>query len=239
MRAFSEAVKWVFLDLDNTLWDFDANAEEAIKELYHRHELHLHCDFHVDQFLSLYKDVNAAYWLRYEKGEVTKEVLRTARFTDTFDAMGLEAALQPANVWQEYLDICPIMTRMMPGALDCLAELKKKYRIALLTNGFERTQHTKISVSGIGDFVDFMMTSESVGMAKPDSRFFALALEKAGCIAQEAVYLGDTWHTDVEGGMGAGIVSYWYRRGQDRRDLPLDDSNFGGVVDDLMDFARL
>ena len=50
MRAFSEAVKWVFLDLDNTLWDFDANAEEAIKELYHRHELHLHCDFHVDQF---------------------------------------------------------------------------------------------------------------------------------------------------------------------------------------------
>ena len=32
MKAFSEAVKWVFLDLDNTLWDFDANAEEAIKE---------------------------------------------------------------------------------------------------------------------------------------------------------------------------------------------------------------
>jgi FMN phosphatase YigB (HAD superfamily) len=153
--------------------------------------------------------------------------------------MGLEAALQPANVWQEYLDICPIMTRMMPGALDCLAELKKKYRIALLTNGFERTQQTKISVSGIGEFVDFMMTSESVGMAKPDSRFFALALEKAGCNAQEAVYLGDTWHTDVDGGMGAGIVSYWYRRGQDRRELPLDDSNFGGVVDDLMDFARL
>lgn len=88
MKAFSEAVKWVFLDLDNTLWDFDANAEEAIKELYHRHELHLHSDFHVDQFLSLYKDVNAAYWLRYEKGEVTKEVLRTARFNDTFTAMG-------------------------------------------------------------------------------------------------------------------------------------------------------
>ena len=193
----------------------------------------------MDQFLALYKDVNAAYWLRYEKGEVTKEVLRTARFTDTFNAMGLEAALQPANVWQEYLDICPIMTRMTPGALDCLAELKKKYRIALLTNGFERTQQTKISVSGIGEFVDFMMTSESVGMAKPDSRFFALALEKAGCKAQEAVYLGDTWHTDVEGGMGAGIVSYWYRRGQDRRELPLDDSNFGGVVEDLIDFARL
>ncbi len=239
MKAFSEAVKWVFLDLDNTLWDFDANAEEAIKELYHRHELHLHSDFHVDQFLSLYKDVNAAYWLRYEKGEVTKEVLRTARFTDTFTAMGVPPALQPANVWQEYLEICPVMTRMMPGALACLAELKKKYRIALLTNGFESTQRTKIGVSGIGEFVDFMMTSEAVGMAKPDPQFFALALEKAGVRAEEVVYLGDTWHTDVEGGMGAGIVSYWYRRGQERGELPQGDAMFGGVVDDLMDFAGL
>ncbi|MEY2937855.1 MAG: hypothetical protein RL062_444 [Bacteroidota bacterium] len=239
MRAFTEAVKWVFLDLDNTLWDFDANAEEAIKELYHRHQLHLHSDFHVDQFLALYKDVNAAYWLRYEKGEVTKEVLRTARFTDTFTAMGVAPALQPANVWQEYLEICPVMTRMMPGALDCLAELKKKYRIALLTNGFEKTQQTKIAVSGIAPYIDFMLSSEAIGIAKPDPKFFGLALEKAGCDAKEAVYLGDTWHTDVEGGMGAGIVSYWYRRGQDFRSMPQDDPCFGGVVEDLLDFARL
>ena len=200
MRAFSEAVKWVFLDLDNTLWDFDANAEEAIKELYHRHELHLHCDFHVDQFLSLYKDVNAAYWLRYEKGEVTKEVLRTARFTDTFNAMGVAPALQPANVWQEYLEICPVMTRMMPGALECLAELKKKYRIALLTNGFENTQQTKIAVSGIGEYVDFMMTSEAVGMAKPDSRFLLWRLKKRVLVQRKRciwVILGTrTWKVE-------------------------------------------
>lgn len=89
-----------------------------------------------------------------------------------------------------------------------------------MTNGFESTQRTKIGVSGIGEFVDFMMTSEAVGMAKPDPQFFALALEKAGVRAEEVVYLGDTWHTDVEGGMGAGIVSYWYRRGQERGELP-------------------
>ena len=239
MRAFSKAVKWVFLHLDNTLWDFDANAEEAIKALYHRHQLHLHSDYHVDQFLALYKDVNAAYWLRYEKGEVTKEVLRTARFTDTFTAMGVPPALQPLDVWQEYLEICPVMTRMMPGALACLEALREKYQIGLLTNGFEQTQQTKIVASGIAPFIDFMLSSEAIGVAKPDPNFFALALGKAGCKAHEAVYLGDTWHTDVEGGMGAEIVSYWYRRGQDLRPLPTENPYFGGVVDDLLQFAGL
>jgi len=43
----------------------------------------------------------------------------------------------------------------------------------------------------------------------------------------------------VEGGMGAGIVSYWYRRGQDYRELPKDETLFGGVVDDLLEFSHL
>ena len=58
LKPFPTGVKWVFLDLDNTLWDFDANATEALKELYRRHHLHLHTDYHVDQFVALYQDVN-------------------------------------------------------------------------------------------------------------------------------------------------------------------------------------
>ena len=237
MKPFPTSVEWVFLDLDNTLWDFDANANEALKELYRRHELHLHSDFHVDQFVSLYQDVNAAYWKRYELGEVSKEVLRTARFTDTFDLMGVPAALQPKDVWQEYLDICPIMTQMMPKALEALDVLKTRFKIALLTNGFEATQQTKIRCSGIAPYIDFMVTSESLGIAKPNKLFFDHALSQAECEAPQAVYLGDTWDTDVTGGLQAGIRTYWYRRGQAHREEthPL----YGGAVEDLMAFAHL
>lgn len=237
LKSFPASVKWVFLDLDNTLWDFDANANEALKELYRRHNLHLHTDYHVDQFVSLYQDVNAAYWKRYERGEVTKEVLRSARFTDTFDAMGIPPMLQPANVWQEYLDICPIMTLMMPNALEALEKLSQRFHIALLTNGFEATQQTKIACSGIAPYVKFMVTSETLGVAKPSVDFFNEALIQAGCDASQVVYLGDTWDTDVLGGMNAGILTYWYRRGQQIR--ACNDVLFGGIVDDLMGFAQL
>lgn len=237
LKPFPSTVKWVFLDLDNTLWDFDANANEALRELYRRHNLHLHTTYHVDQFVALYQDVNAAYWRRYERGEVSKEVLRSARFTDTFDAMGIPPMVQPVDVWQEYLDICPRMTLMMPGALKALEVLSGRFQIALLTNGFEATQQIKISCSGIAPWIKFMVTSESLGLAKPSPAFFEQARLKANCELNEVVYLGDTWETDVEGGIGAGMFTYWYQRGQ--MDCFSDSTLYGGAVQDLTDFAHL
>ncbi len=234
-------INWVFLDLDNTLWDFDGNAEEALKVLFERHQLEFHTNYQVDQFISLYKDVNHAYWARYENGEVDKETLRTRRFTDTFELMGLPHALHPNNVWQEYLDICPLMTRMMTGALECLELLSKNYKIGILTNGFEETQAIKLKESGIGKFVDFVQSSERVGLAKPDVEFFKLALNSVNCTAENAIYIGDNFKTDVIGGLSAGIKTYWYRYDQNLQNkTPIPDDLiqfYGGEISDLCHWA--
>lgn len=234
-------IEWVFLDLDNTLWDFDGNAEEALKVLFEKHQIEYHTGYKVDQFVSLYKDVNHAYWARYERGEVDKETLRTKRFSDTFDLMGLPHALQPENVWQEYLDICPLMTKMMPGAIDCLKLLSCKYKIGILTNGFEQTQTIKLKESGLGAFVDYMQSSERVGLAKPSSDFFELALNSVQCKVGNAVYIGDNFHTDVLGGLMSGIKTYWYKLSDDvfkTQELDEFGQLYGGEVSDLCHWAQ-
>jgi putative hydrolase of the HAD superfamily len=109
--------------------------------------------------------------------------------------------------------------------------------LALLTNGFEVTQRIKIEASGIGEYVEFMVTSEALGVAKPNIEFFNHAMAKAGCKAEEVVYLGDTWDTDVEGGMGAELLTYWYHLGEGERQS--ENVFFGGKVNDLLAFARL
>ena len=236
----STQLRWVFLDLDNTLWDFDGNAQEALKVLFERHQLHLHSTYQVEQFIHLYQDVNQAYWSKYERGEVDKETLRTRRFTDTFDLMGVPHALQPDNVWQEYLDICPQMTRLMPGAQECLELLSQKFKIGLLTNGFEQTQQIKLSSSGLGQWVDFMQSSERVGLAKPDSKFFELALNSVQCSPEQAVYIGDNLKTDVWGGVGAGIDTYFYNPSKTKipsNQFP-DSIHFKGEAIDLLNWAE-
>lgn len=229
-------IDWVFLDLDNTLWDFDANAREALKVLFQRHQLEYHTGFQEEQFILLYQDVNAAYWSRYEKGEVSKEVLRVARFHDTFAKMGLSPALYPKDVWQEYLDICPRMTRLIPNAIEVLTMLKREVSIGILTNGFTETQRIKLRESGIGQWIDFVQTSEEIREAKPNRAFFTKAFESCKTHAQNCIYIGDNLKTDVEGGMNAGICTSHFNY-SNIPELPTTISNhslFGGSYKTLM-----
>jgi putative hydrolase of the HAD superfamily len=203
----------LLLDLDNTLWDFDGNAEEALAELFHRHRLQVRTSHSVHQFIDTYKSINKTYWKRYEAGEIQKDLLRTGRFIDTFRALGIPDEEHPENVWDEYLEICPLMTRMMPGAMAFVQEMKEVFVLVLLTNGFEKTQRTKIQACGLDSYVELMITSESVGIAKPDKAIFdvaiAAATEKCGAF-NRVFYAGDTWDTDVKGGVNAGIPTFWY-----------------------------
>jgi putative hydrolase of the HAD superfamily len=204
----------LLLDLDNTLWDFDANAEEALSVLFHKHHLHLRSRHSVHHFIERYKAINKTYWKRYEANEVSKDELRVARFTDTFLELGIPLVEHPENIWEEYLEICPVMTRMMPGALTFLAEMKVYFVLGLVTNGFDKTQNLKINTTGINEYIDFMVTSESFGIAKPDPAIFAHAVRLANGTNETSFYLGDTWDTDVVGGLNAGIKTAWYNHGK-------------------------
>lgn len=210
----SSKKKLLLLDLDNTLWDFDGNAEEALVVLFHRHHLHLRSSYQVHEFVDLYKVVNKSFWKRYEQGEIDKHYLRSERFAETFRKMGIPEEEHPENVWEEYIEICPAMDRMILGAMEFLDEMAKKCRIGIVTNGFEVTQKKKVENTGIAGYMDFMVTSEGCGIPKPNAGIFQLALEQGQEKAGNALYIGDTWDTDMLGGMGAGIPCLWFNPNQ-------------------------
>lgn len=230
----------LLLDLDNTLWDFDANAEEALSELFYRHHLHLRTDYSVAYFVEVYKVTNKAFWKRYELGEINKEYLRSARFTDTFLQMGIPESEHPEQIWEEYLSICPNMTRLMPGATLFLEEMSELFRIGLITNGFENTQTIKLKQSGIGRFTSFMVTSESLGVAKPAAEIFLHACAIGGVAPAETCYAGDTWTTDVFGAANAGIPAIWYNHaGTEQSEKVANPGLFLGEARSLIQVAGI
>jgi putative hydrolase of the HAD superfamily len=59
--------------------------------------------------------------------------------------------------------------------------------------------------AGLESYLDLVVTSKEVGADKPEPAIFLAALERAGVNAQEAIYVGDQYQTDVLGARGVGI----------------------------------
>jgi FMN phosphatase YigB (HAD superfamily) len=58
---------------------------------------------------------------------------------------------------------------------------------------------------GLRELFATVLDSSVVGFTKPDPRIFALALERLGVEASDALMVGDSPSADVDGAHGAGI----------------------------------
>ena len=66
----------LFFDLDHTLWDFEKNANETLHTLYERHDFARYRTFAVEEFISVYSDMNHALWRMYQNNKISQKQLR-------------------------------------------------------------------------------------------------------------------------------------------------------------------
>lgn len=197
--------KHIFFDLDHTLWDFEKNSEETLEHLYHHYNLVNWGIEHPGLFISTYRRINDAMWAAYSRGELDKQTLREARFSNALIELGVPNEELPTGIWQLYLDICPTKANLFPHALEVLGYVSERYSVTILTNGFEETQQRKLHHSGIKPFVHHLITSEKLGFAKPDRRIFEHGMALNNAQQHDVLMIGDNIETDIEGARGAGI----------------------------------
>lgn len=97
-----------------------------------------------------------------------------------------------------------------PGAVEALNQLKDEYPLAIVTNGSPAVQRFKIERSGIADYFDVVVASGDVGVGKPGALPFTTALEKLGVKPTEAVMIGNSWKSDVQGAVNLRMRSIWF-----------------------------
>ena len=90
-----------------------------------------------------------------------------------------------------------------------LRRFEKSYRIGLLTNGDSARQWAKIHSCGLCTYFDHIIVSGDYPFEKPDPAIYRLSLEGLGVTADEALFVGDTVETDIDGAKQAGIDSLW------------------------------
>jgi putative hydrolase of the HAD superfamily len=200
----------LFFDLDHTLWDFEKNATETLHTLYERHDFARYGTFTADQFISVYSDINQALWRLYQSNKITQSQLREARFTRTLTRLGMAEEHIPTSISAEFTDILPQKSAVFPFTHEVLDYLKPKYRLHLITNGFNDVQGIKLSSSNLTHYFEEVITSEESGCLKPDPRMFRHALERTGATAAESLMIGDNLECDVLGAYNAGIDQVYF-----------------------------
>ena len=93
-----------------------------------------------------------------------------------------------------------------------LTNLRENHKLALVTNGAPDLQREKIQSTKLTQYFDAILISGEVGIGKPDSRIFMLALEALAASPSETVMVGDSLARDILGAQRAGIKGIWLNR---------------------------
>jgi putative hydrolase of the HAD superfamily len=106
----------------------------------------------------------------------------------------------------EYMEILPSKKALFPHTDEVLTYLRnRKYKLHLITNGFEQVQWRKLENAQIGSYFSTVITSEAACCLKPNKEIFDFAIGKAGCCYNESIMIGDNLDADIFGAMNAGM----------------------------------
>lgn len=205
----SKRYKAIFFDLDHTLWDFDTNSSEALRELHHSYGLH-HKGVSIDEFLKTFKRVNTQLWHQYDTGQIQQETIRKQRFHRVLLEHNIDEYEMSLQFSHDYVSQSPQKKNLIPHAHSVLEYLHPKYPLHIITNGFSDIQAIKMTSAGILHFFFSVVTSEKAGHKKPSKEIFEFALRENKLKANEVVMIGDNLVTDMGGAKAAQLDTIYF-----------------------------
>jgi putative hydrolase of the HAD superfamily len=137
------------------------------------------------------------YWRRYNS-----VILGHLKVRELQEVLERVMASQFANdAWELYPDVEPMLSevKQLGVAIGIVSDWASHLRDVATELGLDR-------------YVDFVLPSGAVGVAKPNPTFFHMALERAGVSADEGLMVGDSYRADVRGAWAAGMDAVWLDR---------------------------
>lgn len=197
----------IFFDLDHTLWDFEKNSQITFNIIFEKHGINID----LKSFMGVYKPVNLKYWDLYRNNKIDSENLRFYRLKEVFDTLKIKSDKQLIDlIAEEYINNLSNQVHLFPDAEQTLNYLATKYRLHIITNGFENVQHKKIKSSKIDHFFETVTTAEGSGYKKPDKRIFEHALGKAKTHQSKSLMIGDSLEADIQGAKDFGMPAIYF-----------------------------
>ena len=196
--------KAIFFDADDTLFDYPRAERAALRACLREFGIRIGLRIFIDS----YRRHNLEMWQAFERGETDQVTLRLERFRRVAAEFGIPG-LPLEQISAFYLEALSGQPQLFPGALATVRALDRKYPLALITNGIASVQRRRFAASPINRYFKAVVISEEVGIAKPDPRIFAPALQEIGVEAGDVLFVGDSVTSDMAAAHNAGMDFCW------------------------------
>ncbi|MCI0549370.1 MAG: YjjG family noncanonical pyrimidine nucleotidase [Anaerolineae bacterium] len=223
---------WLWFDADGTLFDYNRAEVNALQRTFESLSLHFETGY-----LDSYREINHRLWQALERQEIAPDVLRVRRFELLLENLGLDgSADEMSTAYVEQLGLC---TDLIDGAYEVLSTLHQTSRIAIVTNGLQAVQRSRLAHSKIRDFISEIIISEEVGAAKPQPAFFDVAFARTGQPPKnDVLVIGDSLTSDIQGGVEYGMDTCWYNPASEARPDGLPITYEIRHIRDLLEFIE-
>lgn len=200
-------LRYIYFDLDNTLLDHNKAESKSHQSVYEKYPVLQSVS--INKWLETYQQVNHNLWVKYQDGEIDSHQLHFSRFHNSMEELGLSTE-NSREIGVTYMDKYREFWEWIDEAEETLEQASKQFNVGIITNGFKETQHLKFKKLSMHKYTDQMIISEELGVLKPNPKVFDHATEIAGVSRGDILYVGDSYSSDIVGGVKAGWKTAWY-----------------------------
>lgn len=198
---------FIYFDLDDTLLNHKKAERQGLADV-HAHFPEVN-KVPLEQLVETYHFINKGLWEEYGRGEIDRHILHRRRFEETFASLGIDASLYK-KAGEVYMAYYRNHWEWIDGAKEAYEQIASNYPVGIITNGFAETQWLKIHQFGFKESARHIVISEEVGVMKPNQKIFDYATNLANVPRKNILYVGDSFTSDVKGGIEAGWQVAWY-----------------------------
>ena len=220
-------IKVLFLDIDNTLLDFDAAAAWAMEQCFQKDGLSYNPEMY-----TVFTEENNKIWHRIERKELTMDDLFYVRWQAILKRLALTA--DGVEMEKEFRMLLNLSAVPIDGAEEILAYLNKKgYCLCAASNGPYNQQIRRLKKADMLKYFTHCFVSEKVGADKPGRQFFDGCMKEfTDVLSSECMMIGDSLTADIEGGQAYGMSTCWFVHSGDKS--AIQQKNGGKAADHII-----
>ena len=231
-------IKAVIFDFDQTL----VNSGDGFRSAEKQAQKKIFEDLPItswDDFLSTYRPLRKQF-------HAESNLSRKALWEEVYWQYCRQCDSDVLEKWEnDYWETVKAHTILFPEALSVLQNLATRYKLAVITNTQAQAgsqKHRLIQMPNLTKYFEVVIIAgENDLLLKPDTSVFLKCLEILGVDRNEAIYVGDDWHTDICGVTDAGFQPIWIKHSLLSRSWPYKETSVPVItnLDSLLDIDSI